>query len=253
SCSVSLREGGWLITCITNSTGRSHAAGDCTATPGSRLRDGALAVFHHQAHARRDAPAWDRDLVEHTEIDLPARWRHDVTRVAALIVEELHIRLLGHAERARMILLPAKILRCSTRSSSPGAGKTSTSLGSPGPLVVPGETGRFAPVKCATRPGARQRIAVRCRSCQRGSFMGSLPEQIERRTSNWKCSPADGTNAALLEPVGSRRFNRSVKFDKRVTQLHRERTQQVAAPRRVAGLPRLLQGSGGGGHARPTP
>src|SRR5262249_57322925 len=97
SCSVSLREGGWLITCITNSTGRSHAAGDCTATPGSRLRDGALAVFHHQAHARRDAPAWDRDLVEHTEIDLPARWRHDVTRVAALIVEELHIRLLGHA------------------------------------------------------------------------------------------------------------------------------------------------------------
>src|SRR5437660_6721105 len=70
---------------------------DIGATVRSRLRDGAVAAFDHQALARRHAPVWHRDLVEHPEIGLPARWRYHVAHVAALTVEELYVRLLGDA------------------------------------------------------------------------------------------------------------------------------------------------------------
>src|SRR5258707_205783 len=71
----------------------SNRSGDATVL--SRLRDGALAAFDHQARARRHAPVRNRDLVDDLEINLPARRRHHVAQVATLIVGELQVRLLG--------------------------------------------------------------------------------------------------------------------------------------------------------------
>ena len=61
----------------------------------SRVSEAVLAVFDHEALPGRDAAIAHAHLVEHLEVCLPAVRRHCMADVAALVVEELDVRVLG--------------------------------------------------------------------------------------------------------------------------------------------------------------
>src|SRR3954471_15572146 len=61
------------------------------------LRKRALAGLDQEPLAGREGAVAHRDLVEHLEFSLPVPRRHDITQIAALVVEEFDVRLLGDA------------------------------------------------------------------------------------------------------------------------------------------------------------
>src|SRR5262249_8664531 len=90
---------------------RATAASVNRATVRSRFAETALAVLDNQTLACRQAAVWHGIVVKHLEIRLPAAGRHDVAHVAALVVDELGVRLLLHARLEGVVDVEAVSVR----------------------------------------------------------------------------------------------------------------------------------------------
>src|SRR5215813_3828929 len=107
----------------------------------SRVDEAALAVLDHETLASRDAAIVYAHLIEHPEVRLPALRRDHMADIAALVIEEFDVWILGEKRLERVVCIEAIPSRGDGRrhelnAQCSGVGIVKILLEFPGPVVV---------------------------------------------------------------------------------------------------------------------
>src|SRR5712692_9028040 len=106
-----------------------------------RVGEAALTVLDHETLAGRDVAIAYVHLIEHLEVGLPALRRDHMADIAALVIEEFDVRILGEERLERVVGIEAIPSRGDGRrhelnAQRRGVGVVKILLEFPGPVVV---------------------------------------------------------------------------------------------------------------------